>query len=487
MRLLTATAVVIISCAVLRGLADCDANEVVAATLAERAPGAAGTDVAETSSAAQRFVGSASCSLSGCHGHVPALTDPAKPRQNELSVWLTDPHSRSYQALFEPESVEILQRLGAIRDGEMPPAASNAAWQNCLKCHSPSFAGAGREFRGSVDGVGCEACHGTGDWIQSHHRTGREGKPPERGALIAQGLTDTQDLFIRAELCAGCHVGQADGDVDHELIAAGHPMLAFELSSYLRSMPAHWNEEREQQRVGADAQLRVWLAGQVVTAKSALDQLSRRVEESETWPEFAEQECFACHHGLTIEGRWRAEQGLVRASAGRIVVPWRSWNLGLVEPLLREVEHPQAADAIDALRLALQTSLVPDRELVIRELRTAIERLQTATVALQSGGPLLSEVDVARVHHNVVANVAGDERGALSSWERATQMFFALAADVEDRHHPPQDLVALRALLSEQNGTDSPASFHGETGDEITGSSRREEIRRLLKTMIRER
>ena len=86
------------------------------------------------------------------------------------------------------------------------------------------------------DGVSCEACHGAAKiWLENH--VGREYKD-----LLKEGMYDTVDLVKRAEKCVSCHVGD-EGErrnVDHELIAAGHPDLVFELDTFTSILPPHW-------------------------------------------------------------------------------------------------------------------------------------------------------------------------------------------------------------------------------------------------------
>ena len=53
-------------------------------------------------------------------------------------------------------------------------------------------------------------------------------------------MYDTRNLVKRAEKCVSCHVGDESRNVDHELIAAGHPDLVFDLETYTAMLPPHW-------------------------------------------------------------------------------------------------------------------------------------------------------------------------------------------------------------------------------------------------------
>src|SRR5205823_3686488 len=107
--------------------------------------------------------------------------------------------------------------------------------QRCLSCHvapdydvnkppcdAPYF---------KTDGVSCESCHGPAqDWLARHHLDA--WKNETRAEKNRLGMTDTQSLAGRAQLCARCHVGAAGMDVDHDLLAAGHPRLSFEFAAF---------------------------------------------------------------------------------------------------------------------------------------------------------------------------------------------------------------------------------------------------------------
>ena len=88
--------------------------------------------------------------------------------------------------------------------------------------------------------------------------------------------------------------------------AAGHPDLVFELEAFSAAMPRHWKETAD-----ADAYkpVRTFAVGQLVHLRASLDRLARRVK-GPVWPEYAELDCFACHHSLTrAEDSWRQAQG----------------------------------------------------------------------------------------------------------------------------------------------------------------------------------
>ncbi len=182
----------------------------------------------------------------------------------------------------------------------------HAAWQRPSVSFRRPGAGPSQLAADVVrEGVGCESCHGpAAQWIEPH-RTDSWKRLSEQ-AKAAKGMTPTRSLPSRASLCTGCHVGGLAGDVNHDLIAAGHPRLSFELTTYLEAIPAHWDtlaERRDRPSFEAEA----WAFGQVATVQDALGLLVRRANAAKgavqagLWPEFAEYSCSSCHHEISAE------------------------------------------------------------------------------------------------------------------------------------------------------------------------------------------
>src|SRR5262249_11338289 len=150
------------------------------------------------------------------------------------------------------------------------------------------------------------------------------------------GMWSVTDAAARGRACAGCHVGAPPvsdelppRDVNHDLIAAGHPRLHFELATFLANLPPHWNVAAKKNGA-SDAQ--GWAVGQAVSAEAALELLAHRTAtEKAPWPEFAEYDCFACHHDLQPDG-WRQQaQRLGKRKPGTL--PWGTWYFALTDRL----------------------------------------------------------------------------------------------------------------------------------------------------------
>jgi hypothetical protein len=242
--------------------------------------------------ASQKYLGPGSCSAVACHGGIQPM-HATSIGQNEYSVWVVqDKHAKAYNVLLNPVS----QRMASILGIGKPQEAAK-----CLVCHAlyvPANA-KGRDFDLN-DGVSCESCHGPSSaWLGPHTMKGSSTKQ-----WVSMGMIDTKDLVHRAENCLSCHVGTAEKSVDHEMIAAGHPDLVFELDSYDAVEPPHWKAPPNPYEG-----VRAWSVGQAVKLAETMKRLSRRAN-GPVWPEYAELDCFSCHHSLTrAEDSWRQDRG----------------------------------------------------------------------------------------------------------------------------------------------------------------------------------
>src|SRR5262249_12680736 len=139
------------------------------------------------------------------------------------------------------------------------------------------------------------------------------------------GLAELNDLGSRAKTCAGCHVG-GTGDMNHDMIAAGHPRLNFEFASHLARMPKHWFErDRATGEVrGPEDLLQAWVGGAFGAGEARCSLSQVRQGRKHPWPELAEWNCYACHHDLLGQG-WRSEAGF-KLDAKAWTLPWPLGN-----------------------------------------------------------------------------------------------------------------------------------------------------------------
>jgi Cytochrome c554 and c-prime len=240
-----------------------------------------------------KYNGPGSCSSPSCHGGVQAR-DQTTVLQNEYSTWVVrDKHAHAFVNLTNPVGVRIAKIMGLPSPDTAP---------RCLACHALDVAAEERARTFDLtDGVGCENCHGPASaWLGPHTTRGWN-----YDKSLELGMYNTRDLVKRSEKCLSCHLGTPEKSVDHELIAAGHPDLYFELDSFMTVMPPHWKE------VDTDPWFAVRAMG-VGQAVQLREQLKRVARESQNgiWPEYAELDCFACHHNLVAaKDSWRQERG----------------------------------------------------------------------------------------------------------------------------------------------------------------------------------
>ena len=293
--------------------------------------------VAQTNPAG-KYNGPGGCASSSCHGSIQPrqITHVA---QNEYSIWAgQDKHARAYQVLSNPISMRIAKILNIGRPDQS---------QKCLACHALSVPVEQRaESFELIDGVSCENCHGPASgWLGPH--TTRDW-PHEKSVQL--GMYDTRDLIKRSERCLSCHLGTAEKLVDHEMIAAGHPDLTFELNLFSAVMPRHWKQSPDESWRGVQE----WGVGEAVELQKGLERLARSASSS-TWPEYGELDCFACHHSLTKpEDSWRQELGYSGRKPG--VPAWNGSRYVVFHHLVTKI-NGDAATQLDAAIVKLATLL----------------------------------------------------------------------------------------------------------------------------------
>src|SRR5580693_1141719 len=256
-----------------------------------------------------KYTGPGSCASPSCHGGVAPRSDNSV-WQNEYSTWVVkDKHSQAFTALSLPIAVRMAKIL------ELPNAFSAP---KCLACHALDVPEAQRARTFDLaDGVSCESCHGpASNWLGPHTTKGWTHQQS-----IEAGMYDDRDLISRSQKCLSCHLGTSEKFVDHQMIAAGHPDLYFELASFSSVMPKHWQEPRDREPTqDVWIEVRALAAGQAVQLSQQLRRVARNVQ-GPNWPEYSELDCFACHHSLTsAKDSWRQELGYANRRAGN--PPW---------------------------------------------------------------------------------------------------------------------------------------------------------------------
>jgi len=404
------------------------------------------------------YLGSPSCGSGSCHN----LNQGRGQTGSEYTTWSGfDPHHKAYQVLFDPRSDRIMKNLFDKGSG------SAGSQQLCLNCHATNqgdFVKSGPGFT-LAEGVGCEACHGgSAKYIGVHFTTKVMAlSPAEKEAQY--GLRNTKELSTRAGICADCHIGNLSKgmEVNHDLIAAGHPRLNFELSAFLANYPKHWKQADELKR-HPDFHARAWEVGQVESSRSSIKLLGDRAQQvvqkkNQAWPEFTEFDCFACHKDLQLNSR-NYRNGY---SAKPGSLPWGDWfqSSSLKVALGKSMESSYPADLIREMN----GNQKPEK--VARLARDADLALQQSAMHLQSAPT--KDVSGLRNSMRQLVDVGVSKSGRLS-WDEGAQLFLGIAAlhnawsDLEPGGIPPAvtvNIEKLRGLLKNSfpKGFDSPKLF----------------------------
>ena len=418
---------------------------------------------AKPGSAPQRYIGPGSCAATSCHGSVKPVAD-SRILQTEYTTWiLKDKHSRAYQAL----TGDVVERMARI----LKLGAKAEESPKCLACHAlyTTPEQRGRAFEIS-EGVSCENCHGPAQaWLGQH--TEKESPEKHVRSIRDLGMFDTRNVILRTEKCLQCHLGTKEKFVDHEMIAAGHPDLYFELDSFSAVMPRHWKEPRESApgKAAEDPNwvgVRDWSAGQAVQLRAAMERLTwrannERSDEKDVWPEYSELSCMACHHSLgPAKDSWRQEHGYTGRRPGD-----PSWNASryLVFRILAKQIDSASAQELDKRLAAVSdemSRLNPDRNAVSAAARAAVrvaqqfaERLATMTydsaIALHAMQGITQDAEAISL---------GDERAA----EQAAMALDSLYIAYSKQANPPNALEVRAAINGLFQQLENPSAYNAD-------------------------
>jgi hypothetical protein len=460
---------------------------------------------------AARYAGAGGCAAAACHGDATASEKPSW--RSSYSRWIgeRDPHSIAYAVLKSDTSKRILWLLDGGQSD--PRAEKNKPWSNstphkdnrCLTCHSIT-PDAHTELPESLlaDGVSCEGCHGpAASWIASHTTLGWLADGAKRYQFAGRGSPDsrmwnTKDPVSRANICVRCHVGGSDRDVNHDLIAAGHPRLNFEYHAFMANLPRHWDDNRDRERLQAEPQstaakpadyeARLWAIGQVASAQAALHLLEQRVKHTvqdqsvgspeeltnakewrhgsiaPAWPELAEYSCYACHHDIKAPRVTNSDPAPRRRPLGSL--PWGTWYFSDVQSKLFSLDSAGLAPlgkVVEPVREAMEKPVALPKDVAAK---VAGEKAHIASLPQEQQGRRISLADIDRWL------AAFRELSPPESWDEATQRYLALHALMKshrklaaksaklDYDAIERDLEEIRKRLQFEPGYQSPGHLN---------------------------
>ncbi len=420
-----------------------------------------------------KYIGPGSCAATSCHGSVKPIAG-SRILQNEYSTWIIqDKHSRAYQAL----TGEVGERMARI----LKLGAKAEEAPKCLACHAlnPTAEQRGRAFEIS-EGVSCENCHGPASGWLGPHTT----RAWAHEKSVALGMHDTRNVIHRTEKCLECHLGTKNKFVDHEMIAAGHPDLFFELDSFSAVMPRHWKTPRESEpgkpvEDAAWVGVREWSAGQAVQLRAAMERLTwraknERFDKKDVWPEYSELSCVACHHALgPAKDSWRQEHGYVARRPGDPA--WNSSRYAVFRLLAKQIDSANAQELDRQLFLVSDemSKLNPDRNVVASAASAAVplaQRIAERLATMQFDQAIALRI-LQRISDDAENIALADERAAEQAAMALDSLYIAYSKDAS-----PANAVEVRAAI---NGLfqqlENPSSYNA---DQFASALRR--LRPLL-------
>lgn len=263
---------------------------------------AGGAWAAEEPGKEPRHLGVASCASSTCHGRVEAAED-SPVALNEYFIWSKyDSHANAFEVLQGDWSQRIAANMGL---------ENAASAEECLVCHTDYVPEQQRGKRFHIsDGIGCEACHGGAEaWIDSHY-----GPDTSHADNLRQGMAPTEKPLFQARMCQSCHLGNGERQITHEMMAAGHPRLRFELDTWLVNMPPHHVVDDDYSRRKNDAGgVERWVASNLAASDEYLSRLADHIGGDSLAPELSLFDCHACHRPM--------DTGIRRTARERRLIP----------------------------------------------------------------------------------------------------------------------------------------------------------------------
>lgn len=324
------------------------------------------------------YFGVAGCGNASCHDN-PSQKDTILCDCNEVQVWSErDKHKDANTVLTGERAQQMAKLLGIVGDIAREKA--------CISCHGVVVEDEKvkhSSFR-LEDGVSCVACHGAyKKWISLHGIVVEfdEWRKKSRAEKEKDyGMADLWDPEKRATLCASCHIGNAEQKkvVTHDMYAAGHPPLpGIETAAFSDAMPRHWKYLAEKSRkvqtiLGYEGDLertQLVVIGGLVSLRESMKLMAAQATQDggKKWPEFAQLDCYACHHDLKSPS-WRQLRGY-NGKPGR--PDMRPWPLALAQ---LGTLHAAKGDAEEEKRL-------------LREMHDKVKALSDVFAAQPFGDP----------------------------------------------------------------------------------------------------
>jgi hypothetical protein len=327
-----------------RSPAPVGAAKLAAAAQPAATPAAASSAFARLSGPNLKFHGASTCSSEKCHGAATAAPDPKTRPGDEFTKWSgKDKHNTAYAALSNDRGKQIAAAMKI-----------DAKSQRCLDCHALNVPPKLRADKFSVaEGVTCTACHGPSEkWLEPHKDPGWgnkvRGQFPHDDLLKQTGLYDTRPPVARAEMCTSCHLA-----IDADMVAAGHPQPVFDLDYFTSEgvyEDRHWRDPKEKYFA-----VKLWSAGQAVSLRDAMRQLSKRAGGAATAGGAAGAKTLADAYQQAM-AHYAAVQPFLAATGYPKLAAIEAQKGQLVAAMTAK-KNPEMAKAADALALSARDAI----------------------------------------------------------------------------------------------------------------------------------
>jgi hypothetical protein len=240
--------------------------------------------------------------------------------------------------------------------------------------------------------------------------------------------------------------------------------LYFELASFTAAMPRHWIEHAVDDRTKDDpwADVRMLAAGQAVQLREQLQRVARYAlskAQGGAWPEFADLDCFACHHSLTdTDNSWRQALGYAGRRAGN--PPWNMSRYAVLRQIVNDMDREggrRLETEIEKL-YAIMSAGTPDRT------QAAAQARRTADVAERIVQQIATaSFDQARTQRLFQAiSRDGDyiSRQGERAAEQATMVLQSLYLAYSTQAHAANDAQIRAALQALFQQVENPSSYN---------------------------
>jgi hypothetical protein len=182
---------------------------------------------------------------------------------------------------------------------------------------------------------------------------------------VASGMVALEDPKIRAGVCLDCHFGSAKSGqfVTHQMMAAGHPRISFELDLF-SSLQAHYDiNDSYAKRKQVAGGVKIWAVGQAIALERSLSLYGDATHGQEgAFPEFYFFDCQSCHRPIsnTPGAVLTAEANPARPIPVG-TPPFDDENMIMLSAVARATAPTLAAEFDEASR-AFHAALAKDRE-----------------------------------------------------------------------------------------------------------------------------